>query len=89
MRLFLDAHGVPAAVAARVYRVFGAGAVELLQADPYALTELDGIGFATADALAQALGVPPDASGPARRRRDARAARWPRTTATATCRAPS
>jgi exodeoxyribonuclease V alpha subunit len=63
LRLFLDSHGVPAAVAARVYRAFGAGAVEELQADPYALTQLDGIGFATADALAQALGVPADHPG--------------------------
>ena len=31
--------------------------------DPYAISELDGIGFATADALAQALGTPPDAPG--------------------------
>jgi exodeoxyribonuclease V alpha subunit len=63
LRLFLDSHGVPAAVAARVYRAFGAGSVEQLQADPYALTQLEGIGFATADALAQALGVPPDHPG--------------------------
>src|SRR3954453_15215387 len=63
LRLFLDGHGVPAAVAARVYRAFGPGSVEQLQADPYALTQLDGIGFATADALAQALGVPPDHPG--------------------------
>ncbi len=63
LRLFLDAHGVPAAVAARVHRAFGAGSVALLKADPYALTRLDGIGFATADALAQALGVAPDHPG--------------------------
>jgi exodeoxyribonuclease V alpha subunit len=63
LRLFLDTHGVPAAVAARVYRAFGAGSLEQLQSDPYALTQLDGIGFATADALAQALGVPPDHPG--------------------------
>jgi exodeoxyribonuclease V alpha subunit len=63
LRLFLDSHGVPAAVAARVYRAFGAGSVEQLQADPYALTQLDGIGFATADALARALGVPLDHPG--------------------------
>jgi exodeoxyribonuclease V alpha subunit len=63
LRLFLDSHGVPAAVAARVYRAFGAGSIEQLQSDPYALTQLDGIGFATADALAQALGVPLDHPG--------------------------
>jgi exodeoxyribonuclease V alpha subunit len=63
VRLFLESHGVPAAVAARIYRAFGAGSIARLQADPYSMTELDGIGFATADALAHALGVPPDAPG--------------------------
>ena len=63
VRLFLESHGVPAAAAARIYRAYGAGSVELLQADPYAMTAVDGIGFATADALAQALGTPPDAPG--------------------------
>ena len=63
VRLFLESHGVPAAVAARVYRAYGPGTIELLQADPYAMTELDGIGFATADALAVALGTPPDSPG--------------------------
>jgi len=63
VRLFLSEHGVPAAVAARVYRAYGAGTIELLQHDPYAMTELEGIGFATADALARALGTPPDAPG--------------------------
>ncbi|HEX6697285.1 MAG TPA: ATP-dependent RecD-like DNA helicase, partial [Solirubrobacteraceae bacterium] len=63
VRLFLEEHGVPAAVAARIYRAYGPGAIETLRSDPYALTELDGIGFATADALAQALGTPPDSPG--------------------------
>jgi exodeoxyribonuclease V alpha subunit len=63
VRLFLEDHGVPAAVAARIYRAYGAGSIELLRTDPYAMTELDGIGFATADALAQALGTPADSPG--------------------------
>jgi exodeoxyribonuclease V alpha subunit len=63
VRLFLEEHGVPAAVAARIYRAYGPGAIETLRSDPYGLTELDGIGFATADALAQALGTPPDSPG--------------------------
>jgi exodeoxyribonuclease V alpha subunit len=63
VRLFLEEHGVPAAVAARIYRHFGAGSIETLHTDPYALTEIDGIGFATADALAQSLGTPPDSPG--------------------------
>jgi len=60
VRLFLDGHGVPPAVAGRVIRALGADAIDVLTVDPYKLTELEGIGFATADALARALGVPPD-----------------------------
>ncbi len=63
VRLFLEEHGVPAAVASRIYRHFGGGSIERLQADPYALTEIPGIGFKTADALAQALGTPADSPG--------------------------
>ena len=63
IRLFLDEHGVPAAAASRLVRALGPGAIEQLRADPYAATEVEGIGFATADALARALGVPADAPG--------------------------
>lgn len=61
LRLFLDTHGVDAASASRIARHFGAGSIDRLQRDPYAICELDGIGFATADALARALDVPLDA----------------------------
>jgi exodeoxyribonuclease V alpha subunit len=61
VRLFLSEHGVEAAVAARIHRALGDRSLELLRADPFAITELDGVGFATADALARALGVQPDA----------------------------
>ena len=57
VRLFLEQHGVEAAAAQRIYRHLGTGSIELLRADPYALTDVPGIGFATADALARALGV--------------------------------
>jgi exodeoxyribonuclease V alpha subunit len=60
VRLFLDEHGVPAAAAGRIARALGPGALDTLRADPYAAAELDGVGFATADALARALGTPPD-----------------------------
>ncbi|MCW3041627.1 MAG: ATP-dependent RecD-like helicase [Solirubrobacterales bacterium] len=63
VRLFLERHGVPAAVAARIYRTLGNDAIGQLQEDPYSLTQVDGIGFATADALAQALGVGADSPG--------------------------
>ncbi|MDQ3849777.1 MAG: ATP-dependent RecD-like DNA helicase, partial [Actinomycetota bacterium] len=52
VRLFLDTHDVAAAVAARIARHHGAASIGRLKRDPYAICELDGIGFATADALA-------------------------------------
>ncbi len=61
LRLFLAEHGVEATAAARIERAFGPEAVELLRADPYSATEVDGVGFATADALARALGTDPEA----------------------------
>ena len=63
VRLLLEEHGVPGAVAARVYRTFGPGTMELLRTDPYQLTDVDGIGFVSADALAQALGTAHDDPG--------------------------
>ena len=61
LALLLAEHGVPAAVAARVHKALGGGALALLQQDPYALAKVDGIAFATADAVARALGTPADA----------------------------
>jgi exodeoxyribonuclease V alpha subunit len=60
LRLWLDAHGVDARAAARVLRLWGDGALPLLEADPYRLAEVDGVGFATADAVARSLGLAPD-----------------------------
>ena len=61
VRLFLSGHGVPAAAAGRIIRQLGPGCLEQLRGDPYAITAADGVGFATADALARALGTPADA----------------------------
>ena len=61
LRLFLDTHGVDAASAGRIARNFGAGSIARLQREPYAICEIEGIGFATADALARALDTPLDA----------------------------
>ncbi|HEY7932803.1 MAG TPA: ATP-dependent RecD-like DNA helicase [Solirubrobacteraceae bacterium] len=61
VRIFLAMHGVSASVAARIYRAWGSDSIERLRKDPYTLTELVGIGFATADALAKAMGIPLDA----------------------------
>jgi exodeoxyribonuclease V alpha subunit len=61
LRMLLAEHDVPAAVAARVHKALGGGALALLEEDPYALAKVDGIAFATADAVARALGTPADA----------------------------
>jgi exodeoxyribonuclease V alpha subunit len=61
LRMLLAEHDVPAAVAARVHKALGGGALALLNEDPYALAKVDGIAFATADAVARALGTPADA----------------------------
>ncbi|MEJ7824735.1 MAG: ATP-dependent RecD-like DNA helicase [Solirubrobacteraceae bacterium] len=61
LRLFLDTHGVDAASAGRIARHFGPGSIDQLQRAPYTICEIDGIGFATADALARALDTPLDA----------------------------
>ncbi len=59
--VFLRGHGVGAAHAARIYRAYGDRAVDLVRANPYRLAaEIWGIGFATADRIARALGVPAD-----------------------------
>ncbi|WP_445150532.1 SF1B family DNA helicase RecD2 [Baekduia sp. Peel2402] len=61
LRMLLAEHDVPAAVAARVHKALGGGALALLNEDPYALSKVDGIAFATADAVARALGTAADA----------------------------
>ena len=56
--VFLQAHGVSTALAVRVHKRYGADAVRMVRDDPYRLAlEVWGIGFATADRLAQSLGV--------------------------------
>lgn len=61
LRMFLAEHGVDAAAASRIERAFGPEAIEMLRTDPYSATEVDGVGFATADSLARALGTDPAA----------------------------
>lgn len=55
--LFLHQHGVSTTRAVRIYKVFGQNAIEVVSEDPYRLArEIRGIGFLTADAIAQKLG---------------------------------
>jgi exodeoxyribonuclease V alpha subunit len=57
---FLQPHGISAAYALRVYRVYGADALEIVKENPYRLAmDIRGIGFVTADAAARKLGFEP------------------------------
>src|SRR5207248_5682646 len=58
--VFLQSHGIGTARAVRIYKTYGDGAVEAVQANPYRLaSDIWGFGFQTADELARRLGVSP------------------------------
>lgn len=55
--LFLHKHGVGPALAARIYKQYGSQAMHILENEPYRLArEVRGVGFLTADRLAQQAG---------------------------------
>ena len=59
--LFLHSHGLSPLRAARIFEAYGARAIQLVSANPYRLAqEIRGIGFASADQLAERLGIPRD-----------------------------
>jgi len=56
--LFLHSHGVSTGRAFRIYKKYGDRAIELLRADPYRLArDIRGIGFQTADRIAERIGI--------------------------------
>ena len=56
--VFLYGHGVGTSRAVRIYKTYGADAIALIKENPYRLArDVRGIGFLTADALAQKLGI--------------------------------
>jgi exodeoxyribonuclease V alpha subunit len=60
--LFLHAHGVGTSRAVRIYKTYGADAVQVITDNPYRLArDIRGIGFRTADLVAQKLGIEPTA----------------------------
>lgn len=62
LMLFLQSHGVATTFAHRIYRHYGAGAVQKLRANPYDMAyDIHGIGFRTADDVALKLGFAEDA----------------------------
>ncbi len=59
--VFLQSHGVGTARAVRIYKTYGDQAVERVQENPYRLAlDIHGIGFKTADAISERLGIPRD-----------------------------
>jgi len=45
-------------MALRIWRTFGSDSLSIIQLQPYKLTEVPGVGFLTADAIAQSAGIP-------------------------------
>ena len=59
--VFLHSHGVSTSRAVRIYKTYGEAAIEKVRANPYALAkDIHGIGFKTADQIAQRIGIPTD-----------------------------
>src|SRR6201997_4688189 len=56
--VFLHSHGVSTARAVRIFKTYGAGAIQVMTDNPYRLArDIRGIGFKTADAIAMKLGI--------------------------------
>ena len=56
--VFLHSHGVGTARAVRIFKTYGADAVQVMTENPYRLArDIRGIGFKTADAIAMRLGI--------------------------------
>jgi exodeoxyribonuclease V alpha subunit len=59
--LFLQEHEIAPGLAVRIYKHYGEQSLSVVQATPYRLADdIYGIGFLTADRIAQALGIPHD-----------------------------
>ena len=60
--MFLQSHGVSTNLAVKIYKTYGDDALDVVQQDPYRLArDIWGVGFKTADKVAQDLGLPHDA----------------------------
>lgn len=60
--IFLQEHGVSPSYAVKIYKQYGQNSIKTVQENPYRLaTDIFGIGFITADQIAQKLGHPKDA----------------------------
>src|SRR5689334_158918 len=56
--IFLHSHGVSTARAVRIFKTYGADAIQVMTENPYRLArDIRGIGFKTADSIAMKLGI--------------------------------
>jgi exodeoxyribonuclease V alpha subunit len=61
LMLFLQGHGVSTSLAVKIYKRYGDAAISVVKNEPYRLArDVYGIGFLTADKIAQALGIAQD-----------------------------
>jgi exodeoxyribonuclease V alpha subunit len=59
--LFLQSYGVSSGYATKIFKTYGNEAIKVVQENPYRLaTDIFGIGFLTADRIAEKLGFPRD-----------------------------
>ena len=56
--IFLQGHGVSSAYGAKIFKAYGKSSIAVVQENPYRLArDIYGIGFKTADRIAQAIGI--------------------------------
>ncbi len=59
--IFLHGYGVSTNLAVKIYKTYGDQALQVVRSDPYRLArDIYGVGFRTADQIAQKLGLPVD-----------------------------
>lgn len=59
--IFLHGKNIPTSLAVKIYKQYGDQSLTVIQSDPYRLArDIHGVGFITADRLAQSLGIAPD-----------------------------
>jgi exodeoxyribonuclease V alpha subunit len=59
--IYLHGHGITTNLALKIYKEYGDEALPIVQNDPYRLArDIFGVGFKTADRIAQSLGLPAD-----------------------------
>lgn len=59
--MFLQKYNITTNMALKIYEIYGGNTIDVVKNNPYRLVEdVDGIGFLTADRIAQSIGIPKD-----------------------------